>query len=542
LNKPNPEEIIFEPEGLKTILTWDQQRQMLDEIKVSANSLAESCRGLREIKATVAAFYVSQSLLLEFGTTFNANEAVKWLMKASDNDSHEDTDYLTQAWLWRISRALDVTIDIAPEKLRTLLTLSVMRDHWTCGEDILELAKNSTGSVQQQWQNDYCNFRNILVLQLGAVGMGYFYPRQMIPPWNSVNMGELNDLDRNIAAILGESYDSCPRLPNRPLPGPSTQRSYGRGKTAFDRIYINVRGHGPLHYAAASGYIDALRHMIATYDCDIDLPNQHVDETPLVCACSGGKVDCALLLLHNGADPNGYRFGQEGPLHWLSSFLPEEMESIASALVTVGADIELRSGGMRAEVRGIAAHWEPLFETRTTPLGRAVLGNNLMAVKVLLKLGADPLRKNANAHPDGFKGLDDTATKIDIVSPFEIAAALTLPKILAEFIKHIDGPSGAPRQRLLNVSSVVDLARGKRIAKFDPLTVQSRLVRHGSKWKSNLLATWRILHIRALPFEGKTPTEGIQEERSKTLCSEVAFGNVDIVECLLQLGYSASGT
>ncbi|OSS47470.1 hypothetical protein B5807_07180 [Epicoccum nigrum] len=168
LNKPNPEEIIFEPERLKTILTWDQQRQMLDEMKVSANSLAESCRGLREIKATVAAFYVSQSYLLEFGTTFNANEAVKWLMKASDNDSHEDTDYLTQAWLWRISRALDVTIDIAPEKLRTLLTLSVMRDHWTCGEDILELAKNSTGSVQQQWQNDYCNFRNILVLQLGA--------------------------------------------------------------------------------------------------------------------------------------------------------------------------------------------------------------------------------------------------------------------------------------------------------------------------------------------------------------------------------------
>ncbi|KAF3035838.1 hypothetical protein E8E12_007647 [Didymella heteroderae] len=165
-----------------------------------------------------------------------------------------------------------------------------------------------------------------------------------------------------------------------------------------------------------------------------------------------------------------------------------------------------------------------------------------MAVKVLLKLGADPLKKNANAHPDEYKGLEHMATKIDVASPFEIAAACTLPDILAEFIKHIDGPSGAPRQKLLDVSSVINLARGKKITQFDPLSVQSRLVRHGSKWKSNLLTTWMILHVRALPFQGKMPTEEVQKERSKTLCSEVALGNLDIVECLLQLGYSASGT
>lgn len=516
---------------------------MLDEMKAAANGLADSPRGFFEINKTVAAFYVFQSYLLEFGTTFNAGEAVQWLSKASSNDdSHEDTDYLAQAWLWRISSALDVTIDIAPERLQSLLRLSVIRGHWSCIQDILELANSNTGSIQQQWWDDFQQCRDILVSQMGAVGMGYFYRPRMTRPWNTVNMRDLKDLDKSIATILGESYDSCLKRSNSHLPGSPTQRRKDGGRTAFDRIYVNIRGHGPLHFAAAGGFLDALRSMITRYECDVDLPNQHVDETPLVCACSGGKLDCALLLLRHGADPNGYRHGQEGPLHWLCSFLPEEMETIAFALVKGGADIELRSGGMRADVRCIRADWEHLFETRTTPLGRAVLMNNLMAVKVLLKLGADPLNKNANAHPDEYEGLEDMATKVDVASPFEIAAAFTFPEILAEFIKHIDGASGAPRQQLLDVSSVIDLARGKKISEFDPLSVQSRLVRHGSKWRNNLQATWVILHVRALPFQGKIPREDIQRERSRTLCSEVALGNLDIVECLLQLGYSASGT
>jgi ankyrin repeat protein len=543
LDEPNPEELLFEPERLKKILTWDQQRQMLDEMKAAANGVANSPGGLVEMKKTVAAFYVFQCYLLEFGTTFNVTEAVPWLLKASsDDDSHEDADYLSQAWLWRISRAFDVKVELAPERLEYLLNFSVMRGHWNCLQDILELVNSNTGSIQQQWWNNFHQFRNILLSQMGAVGMGYFFSLRMTPPWNEVNMRDLNQLDETIAAILGSNYDSCLKALNPQLPGSSTQQDQDREKTAFDRIYVNRRGHGLLHYAAAGGYLDALRHMITKYDCDLDLPNQHVDETPLVCACSGGKLDCALLLLNSGADPNGYRHGQEGPLHWLCSFLPYEMETIASALVSAGADIELRSGGMRADVRGIRADWEHIFETSTTPLGRAVLMNSLSAVQVLLKLGADPLKKNANKHPGEWQGLENPTTMVDISSPFELAATLTLPDILAEFIGHIDGPSGTPRLKLLDVSSVIDLAHGKKVTEFDPLSLQSRLVRHGYKSKSNLRRTWRILHDHALPFSGGMPSDEVQKERSRTLCNEVALGNLDIVECLLELGYSASGT
>ncbi|CAN9151129.1 unnamed protein product [Alternaria alternata] len=586
LKEPNPEEVLFEPERLKKILTWDQQRQMLDELKATASDSANAPGDLIEMNKTVAAFHVFQCYLLEFGTKFNADETIQWLSKASSNDdSHDDADYLAQAWIWRISRALEVNVNLTQGKLESLLRISVMRGHWSCLQDVLELINTNTGATQQQWSNKFQQFRNILLSQMGAVGMGYFFSPHMTPPWNRVNLRDISQLDETIAAVLGDTYDSCLRVLNSQLPGSSTQQYQHRGKTAFDRVYVNIRGHGPLHYAAASGNLNALRHMVAKYDCDIDLPNQHVDETPLVCACSGGKLDCALLLLDKGADANGYHHGQEGPLHWLSSFLPNEMEIIASALIKAGADIELRSGGMRADVRGIRADWEHIFGTKTTPLGRAVLMNSLPAVKVLLKLGADPLKKSANKHPGEWKG--DKATMVDISSPFELAAALTLPEILAEFITHIDGPTGAAtsislppdtwacpqctlhnpldylaceacgleqppqpipknrhfaRTKLLDVSSVIDLARGKKVTEFDPLSLRSRLVRHGHKYKSNLRITWMILHARSIPFQGAIPTEELQKVRSRTLCNEVAHGNLDIVECLLELGYSASGT
>ncbi|CAN9146874.1 unnamed protein product [Alternaria sp. RS040] len=541
LNEPNPEEVLFEPERLKKILTWDQQRQILDELKATANDSANAPGDPIEMNKTVAAFHVFQCYLLEFGTKFNADETVQWLSKASSHDdSHDDADYLAQVWIWRISRALEVNVNLTQGRLESLLRISVMRGHWSCLQDVLELINTSTGATQQQWSNKFQQFRNILLSQMGAVGMSYFFSPHMTPPWNRVNLRDISQLDETIVAILGDTYDSCLRVLNSQLPKSSTQEYQRGGKTAFDQVYVNIRGHGPMHYAAASGNLDALRHMAAKYNCDVDLPNQHVDETPLVCACSGGKLDCALLLLDKGANANGYHHGQEGPLHWLCSFLPNEMEIIASALIKAGADIELRSRAMRADVRGIRADWEHIFEIKTTPLGRAVLMNSLPAVKVLLRLGADPLKKSANKHPGEWKG--DKATMVDISSPFELAAALTLPEILAEFIKHIDGPTGAPRRKLPDVSSVVDLARGKKVTKFDPLSLRSRLVRHGHKYKNNLRFTWMILLARSIPFQGAIPTEELQKARSRTLCDEVAHGNLDIVECLLQLGYSASGT
>jgi ankyrin repeat protein len=513
---------------------------MLEELKAANSSTGSSTGGIPDIKRTVAAFYVFQCYLLEFGTPFNGPDASQWLLQAaSDDDSHEDEDYLSQAWVWRISQALGVNLNMPRQRLDTLLKLSVMRGHRVCLQDIHELASSGNVMDRQQWWGTLLQSRRVLLSQMGAVGMGYFFPSHLTSPWNTVDLEDLASLDKTIHTVLGDAYDSCLRASSS-----STSNNAGSDTDAsrFDRVYVNRRGHGLLHYAASTGLSETLQYLVMKYACNIDLPNQHVEETPLLCACSGGKLDCALFLLDNGADPNGYRFGQEGPLHWLSSFLPNDMETIASRLVAAGAELELRSGGMRHDVRGIRADWEHVFEIRTTPLGRAVLMNNLDAVKVLLKLGANPLTKSANKHRGEWEWSTDMSKMIDVTSPFELAAVLTYPEILAAFISHIDDNASSPSLKLLNEVAMLDLARSKTITQHDPLSLQSRLVRCGSRYKQNLKATIMLLYARALPFTGGMATDDLQRERSRVLCREVVLGNVDIVQSLLELKFHADGT
>ncbi|KAJ8088361.1 hypothetical protein PM082_022434 [Marasmius tenuissimus] len=63
-----------------------------------------------------------------------------------------------------------------------------------------------------------------------------------------------------------------------------------RGISSMDYIYVNERGDGLLHYAAAMGNYTTLRHLVITYQPNIDLPGQARQETPLLTACRGGHV------------------------------------------------------------------------------------------------------------------------------------------------------------------------------------------------------------------------------------------------------------
>jgi len=502
---------------------------MIDELTRAATTAGHGARSLVGMSRTVASFFLFQCYLLEFGTEFNAAAAVHWLSEAaSDDDSHKDADYLAQAWLWRISRSFGVQLGMADERLLELLRLSVLRGHRTALQDLQTLAEGCIGPQRQRWLDTYRQFRHLLQSQMGAVGMGYFLQSRLTPPWDEIELQDLAQLDQAIRGCLGSDHHISLRSSSQPQTGE---------ESPFDKIYVNIRGHGLLHYAAAIGDVNALRHIISTYRCDINLPNKHVDESPLLCACESGKLDCALLLLENGADPNGYRFGQEGPLHWLCSFPPSEMEIIARRLISSGADIELRSGGMRHDVRGIRADWEHSFETRTTPLGRAVLMDDADAVRVLLKLGADPLAEKANKHPEEY----EPSSKVNVCSPFQLAAVLTMPTILGQLIGHIDGPVPTPKTVLIDEAQMLDLARGRVVTKVDPLSLQSRLVRCGPEYKTRMKETLVLLHTRALPFS-QSYDEAVRHRRSRILCREVSSGNLDIVECLLELGYDGNGT
>ncbi|KAM6509157.1 hypothetical protein FSOLCH5_012146 [Fusarium solani] len=285
----------------------------------------------------------------------------------------------------------------------------------------------------------------------GGTGMPHYAPRMMSRTWDLFNF---EALDEDIRMELGPEYESCLR---------STDKSQEESEASrFDKIYVNKRGHGLLHYAAAVGNVNALRHLLSKYRCNINLPNQSFSETPLVCACRAGQYDSAKFLLENGADPNGSDSGQEAPLHWISRFGRAEMRLTTKRLVDAGADMSRITDTMRKDVRRIFSDWEDRLNLPMTPLGRAVLNNSLTAVKTLLEIGsADPMEK---------------ATRKEAVnlSAIELAALLTLPEILQELLNYQDGRGG--QVKVLDELDVLDMARDmsdKGVA--DPLTLHSRL-------------------------------------------------------------------
>lgn len=127
---------------MKWTLSWEQQRQILEEFKQAAGRTSGHAL---DLKKTIAAFYLFQCHLAEFGVSFSSSSAIEWLRQtASDDESHEDTDYQAQAWLWRISRAFGCEMNIPKGLLEELLRISVFRGHRTGLEDLSQLAFHIT--------------------------------------------------------------------------------------------------------------------------------------------------------------------------------------------------------------------------------------------------------------------------------------------------------------------------------------------------------------------------------------------------------------
>ena len=110
-----------------------------------------------------------------------------------------------------------------------------------------------------------------------------------------------------------------------------------------------------------------------------------------------------------------------------------------------------------------------------TPLGRAVFMKRLPAVRIMLKLGADPLLK---------KILKKSSTG---QLAAELAAILTLPEILEVLLLHLDEKLGF-QQHIFDEIGMLAAAQ-REIIPFDSLSLQSRLIRCGPLYRSALIQT-----------------------------------------------------
>ncbi|KAK0649324.1 hypothetical protein B0T16DRAFT_409837 [Cercophora newfieldiana] len=517
LPRPTRGGFLFEPLNLRKLLSWDQQQTILQELESLASSATHPSQGTTssELRAEPwkAAYFLFQCYLCGFGTRISPEKACHWLQRAAEpSEEMGEEDYFALAWLNRVHSALGVSNPYDAEKQMENLFWSVVRGHTQCLQDAEAMTGSTEDLVQKlAWKQKMKQATFLHRHLTGATGMPFFAPRKLTREWD---LDDMAVLDLQIRQELGTGYDACLRSAVGSDDEPPDPENF-----RFDRIYVNHKGHGLLHMAALQGKVGALRHIYQKYLCNINLKNQSHGDTPLTCACRSSQFDAVIWCLDNGADPNGAQSCEESPLHCISGFDDDEMGVIVYRLVAAGANLEKPTQASRKDVRGILADWEDDHSITLTPLGRAVLRQSLPAVRFLLKHGASTTGNN-------------TGVNVTSKSPVELAAILTLPDILEVLLESTNDSAV-----IFDECGMLDAAHSASITPYDPLSLHSRLVRCGIRYKENLKRTLELLQKRALR-QGRVNTQ----PAGKHLCDEILLGNIDVVSSLLDLGHSAEGT
>ncbi|KIK64251.1 hypothetical protein GYMLUDRAFT_241432 [Collybiopsis luxurians FD-317 M1] len=515
ISSPPPGEFFFDPQRFKTILSWEAQSAIVSDLESAALSKNQDSSISVQISPVLAAFYLFQCYCHEFGTVFDPLKACYWLKFAASCEDECEENYLARAWCWRVHEAFQVHLDVPAVTLHDWLYFAIIRGHRKCIPESDRLVSRITSGFYDRSESEKAFFfaRRTLSTVCGGVGMPFFVERKLRRDYDMY--GDFKDkLDRDIRAEM-----------------------VLRGVESIDDIYVNHRGDGLLHMAAALGQADVLKHLVETYRPNINKANAAREETPLLSACRGGHLACALYLLDLGALPDGDPFNQETPLYWLSSFSEDNIPVIANRLVQAGASLTSHPHPTRQAIRKkyILADFENLFLLPASPLSRAVMMESLPAVRALLALGADPLEGLVPKQNDA---------KTDLAGcPVAAAAVLCLPEILQVLLDHLDAKLQYPA-RIFSDIGMLEMALDCKVTMGDPLSLEHRVSRHGAKYKSALMSTLRILHNREKRFiDGQDEGEKIASTRrvAVILSRLTLLGRADIVEALLSMGHSAKG-
>ncbi|PHH67738.1 hypothetical protein CDD82_1173 [Ophiocordyceps australis] len=500
LSSPDQGGAVFDPETLRRVLDWAQQEAMV-------GGLVDAARGaVQGLSPYSAAYFLFQSHLNGFGVAASASEACRWLrVAAAAKEERESVECRATAWVVRVHEALNEANPLSWEEKMEKLCWAATWGHVGCGGEARQLLKTA-GSRDDEaaWTQRVDEAEKKCRALTSGTGMPIFIARRLTRKWDTRDVDEMDAL---IQQELGSEYEAVLKKTNQDSQGPTKQ---GR----FDAIHVNNKGYGLLHLVASQGNLPMLAHLMAKYACDINVANHSHADSPLTCACRTAHLACALHLLRHGADANGPRFAQEAPLHCISRLPAPEMRVLVAALLAAGADLERPTNAARRDVRAIWADWQGDASIQASPLARAVLNQSVDAVRVLLDHGASPAREE------------------NTVQPMALAAVLTQPEMLQILL------DAAPVDtELFDEVGMLEAARGGGITPYDSLSLQSRLVRCGPRFKDNLSQTLRILQQRAALRGGSSSSEASAAQ----LCREICLGNRDIVETLLRLGHSPLG-
>ena len=283
--------------------------------------------------AAESAYHLTRCYVNGFGVEKDLRQAWQWMMKSARLRNPK-----AQAQAYRLYQALfagqDLPSEIRQEMIEWLQE-AVRRGSSEAARDLLGLDPSLYENANGLWEKRFCQ----------------------VDPDNTSRITGMDDL----AAIC------------RQLNGP-----------ALHELVLNQRGMQPIHLAASFGNIHLLRELL-NHDINIDSLNER-DETALLCACRANEPEAALFLMNCGARIIPATSG-ESPLHWLIALKESSLRKVAMKLIEAGAELEQQY--TETENNELTFDVYP----HGTPLDWAVSKRCLVAVHLLIEVGADPFNE-----------------------------------------------------------------------------------------------------------------------------------------------------
>ncbi len=185
--------------------------------------------------------------------------------------------------------------------------------------------------------------------------------------------------------------------PTKQVPGLERQYNY-------TELIGHWGGLSPLHLAARQGQLEAVKALVEA-GADVNQPGAGDRVTPMLIAIINGHYDVAKYLLETGADPNLAQDNGVTPLYgilncqWSDKALypqPRAFEQQRTSYLQLME--ELLQKGANVNARLTTKVWYSQYdfdqsgvdEAGATPFWRAAYADDIDAMKVLVKWGADP--------------------------------------------------------------------------------------------------------------------------------------------------------
>jgi serine/threonine protein kinase len=233
LPPPAHGQFLFEPLKLKSLLSWNQQCDIVRELETMAGSAYNE--SATDIQPWNAAFYIFQAHLANFGVHYDPTEACQWLLQAADaKEETATTDYLAQAWYTRVCRALDVNVGVSIDKQFEYLSFGILRGHQNCLDDTVDVMSRCIDEADKsQLMARLEGATQLFRKMTGGTGMPYFVHRKLRREYQ---FNSLDNLDAEIRNELGDKYEASLRASIE-----DATNSASTPENAFDKVYVNPR-------------------------------------------------------------------------------------------------------------------------------------------------------------------------------------------------------------------------------------------------------------------------------------------------------------